>query len=108
MTTFIFLHGSFHAAWNWHRVLPLLEARGHRGVALDLPGHGRDRTPPARATLDACVACVTDAIDALDPRDEIVLVAHSRNGIVISQAAERRAERVRGLVYIAAYLVPDG
>jgi len=37
-----------------------------------------------------------------------VLVAHSRNGMVISQAAERRPERIRGLVYLAAYLVPDG
>jgi pimeloyl-ACP methyl ester carboxylesterase len=37
-----------------------------------------------------------------------VLVAHSRNGIVISQAAEACPDRVLGLVYLAAYLVPDG
>jgi pimeloyl-ACP methyl ester carboxylesterase len=45
-------------------------------------------------------------VAALD--EPAILVAHSRNGIVISQAAEARPDRVRGLVYLAAYLVPDG
>ncbi len=106
MTTFLFLHGSFHAAWNWHKVIPLLASRGHAAVALDLPGHGRDRVPAARVTLASCVARVLDAVASIE--GDVVLVAHSRNGIVISQAAEREPERVRGLVYLAAYLVPDG
>lgn len=106
MTTFIFLHGSFHAAWNWHRLIPLLTRAGHRALALDLPGHGRDRTPVPKVTLERCVCCVLSAMDAVD--GPVVLVAHSRNGIVISQAAEQRPERISGLVYLAAYLVPDG
>jgi pimeloyl-ACP methyl ester carboxylesterase len=103
MATFLLLHGSFHAAWNWHRVLPLLEAAGHRGVAIDLPAHGRDRTPARRVTLDACVKRVLDELD-----EPAVLVAHRRNGIVISEVAERAPDRVQGLVYLAAYLVPSG
>ena len=106
MATFLFLHGSFHAAWNWHKVLPLLERAGHRGVALDLPGHGQDRTAPGKVTLDCCVRAVLRAIDGAS--GPVVLVAHSRNGIVISQAAERAPEKVQGLVYLAAYLVPHG
>jgi pimeloyl-ACP methyl ester carboxylesterase len=104
--TFVFLHGSFHAAWNWHRVLPLLESAGHRGISLDLPGHGRDATPPRHVTLARCVDRVLAALNGLD--EPAVLVAHSRNGIVISEAAERRPEAVHGLVYLAAYLVPNG
>ncbi len=106
MATFVFLHGSFHAAWNWHRVIPHLEAQGHRCIALDLPGHGRDITPPSRVFLDSCVRSLLACVDA--QREPVVLVAHSRNGIVISQAAERRPGRILGLVYLAAYLVPDG
>jgi len=106
MAFFVLLHGSFHAAWNWHRVLPLLKNGGHRGIAIDLPGHGRDATPPRRVTLDACVDAVHGAIR--DSPDKVVLVAHSRNGIVISQAAERFPERIAALVYVAAYLIPDG
>jgi pimeloyl-ACP methyl ester carboxylesterase len=106
MATFVFLHGSFHAAWNWHKVLPLLERSGHQGFALDLPGHGRDRTPANKVTLDRCVEAVLQCVDA--QAGKVVLVAHSRNGIVISQAAQRRPDRIQGLVYLAAYLVPDG
>ncbi len=110
MATFIFLHGSFHAAWNWHKVIPLLEQAGHWGVALDLPGHGRDDTPPHQVTLDRCVDAVHQAIETagVTPSEKVVLVAHSRNGIVISQAAEHFPQRIAGLVYLAAYLIPNG
>jgi pimeloyl-ACP methyl ester carboxylesterase len=106
MTTFILLHGSFHAAWNWHRVAPILRDRGYRSVAIDLPAHGRDRRPPRRASLSANVARVLEVID--QTQGDVVLVAHSRMGIVISQAAEQRSSRISGLVYLAAYLVPNG
>lgn len=105
MTTFVFLHGSFHAAWNWHKLIPLLTSREHRCVAVDLPGHGRDATSPHRVTLTRCVEHVLEVVD--EAGDDVVLVAHSRNGIAISQAAEARPS-IRGLVYLAAYLVPDG
>lgn len=106
MATFILVHGSFHAAWNWHRLLPLLRQRGHQCLALDLPGHGRDPTPPHAVTLERCVDALGAAIGGLD--EKVVLVAHSRNGIVISQAAERFPDRIAALVYLAAYLVPNG
>lgn len=106
MATFIFLHGSFHAAWNWHKVIPLLSLAGHSSIALDLPGHGRDETPANRVFLSTYVEAVIDCVQA--QKDGVVLVAHSRNGIVISQVAERVPHKIRGLIYLAAYLVPDG
>ena len=33
--------------------MPLLEARGHRVLAPDLPGHGDDRSPAATVTLQS-------------------------------------------------------
>ena len=41
-------------------------------------------------------------------REPVVLVGHSRGGIVISEVAEHYPERVRKLVYIAAFLLRDG
>jgi pimeloyl-ACP methyl ester carboxylesterase len=38
----------------------------------------------------------------------VVLAGHSMGGIAISAAAERCPERVRVLVYLAAFLLPDG
>jgi pimeloyl-ACP methyl ester carboxylesterase len=38
----------------------------------------------------------------------VVLVGHSRGGIVISRVAELVPERVKRLVYVSAYLLPAG
>lgn len=106
MSTYVLVHGSWHGAWNWHKIVPRLEAAGHRAVAIDLPAHGRDRRPIGSVTLQDCVDATCDAIDAQP--EPVVLVGHSRSGIVISQAAEARPDRIRRLVYVAAFLVPNG
>jgi pimeloyl-ACP methyl ester carboxylesterase len=45
MSTFVLIHGAWLGGWCWYRVIPRLEQRGHTVVALDLPSHGRDKTP---------------------------------------------------------------
>ena len=44
---FVFIHGAWHAARSWDKVVPLLEAAGHYCVAIDLPGSGRNAAAPA-------------------------------------------------------------
>jgi pimeloyl-ACP methyl ester carboxylesterase len=87
-------------------VLPLLEQAGHNGIAMDLPAHGLDRTSRRQAGLQASVDALLKIVNAQSK--QVILVAHSRNGIVISQAAEQCPEKICGLVYLAAYLVPNG
>ena len=100
------IHGSWHNAWNWHKVVPLIEAAGHRVICIDLPGMGRDKTPVKEVTLQKSVAKITEVID--QQPDKLILVGHSKNGIMVSQAAEYRPDKMEALVYLAAYLVPDG
>ena len=45
MSTFVLIHGSWHGAWCWYKVMPRLERAGHRVLAFDLPSLGRDKTP---------------------------------------------------------------
>jgi pimeloyl-ACP methyl ester carboxylesterase len=106
MSTFILIHGSWHSAWNWHRLIPLLEKKGHRAIAIDLPGMGRDKTPIQYVTMELSVKKLLDTIDAQEGK--VILVGHSKNGVIISQAAEYRPEKIGKLVYLAAYLIPDG
>lgn len=106
MNTYVLIHGSWHGAWCWHKVIPLLEAAGHKAIALDLPGHGRDWTPPGQVTMQSYVDSVVKVLD--EQPDPVILVGHSRGGIVISQTAEARPERVKALVYLAAFLIPNG
>lgn len=104
--TFILIHGSWHSAWNWHSVTPLLENRGHAVFAIDLPGMGRDKTPVQNVTMELSVQKICSLIDSIG--DKVILVGHSKNGIMISQTAEHRPDKVEKLVYLAAYLVPNG
>ncbi len=106
MKTFILVHGSWHSAWNWHRVAPVLEKRGHKVLAIDLPGMGRDKTPIEEVTLQTGVDKICSLIDQIEGK--LILVGHSKNGIMISQVAEYRPEKIEKLIYLAAYLVPNG
>ncbi|MGE0741751.1 MAG: alpha/beta fold hydrolase [Hyphomonadaceae bacterium] len=106
MTTFAFVAGAWHGAWCWQLVTPLLEAAGHRAIAIELPGMGADTTPLAGVTLQSWARFVADRIEA--EAEPVVLVGHSRGGIVISQAAEFAPTRIERLVYLAAFLLPSG
>ena len=106
MATFVLVHGAWHGAWCWHRVTPLLERAGHRVIAPDLPGHGIDSTPLPDVTLQEQVQAVCRILD--DQPGPVVLVGHSSGGAVITQAAEHRPAAVARLVYLAAFLPPDG
>ena len=106
MKTFILIHGSWHSAWNWHKVVPLLEKVGHRALAIDLPGMGRDKTPIQEVTMKSTVEKICEIIDNITGK--VILVGHSKNGIMISQVAEYRPNKIEKLVYLAAYLIPNG
>jgi pimeloyl-ACP methyl ester carboxylesterase len=101
MSQFILVHGSWHGAWCWAEVLPLLNKAGHEVVAVDLPGHGQDKTPPGDITLHHYVDRVAEALEQLKPA---VLVGHSMGGIVISQLAEKMWQEVKQLIFLSAFM----
>jgi pimeloyl-ACP methyl ester carboxylesterase len=106
MSTFILVHGSWHGAWCWYKLVPRLEKLGHAVIAPDLPALGRDRTPVKRVSLAMWREHVCGIVDSVP--GEVVLVGHSRGGIVLNEVAEHRPDRIRSLVYLCAFLLRDG
>ena len=106
MSTFVLVPGAWHGAWCWYRIAPILVRAGHAVIAPDLPSLGRDRTPIADVSLAVWANHVCRQIDAA--AEPVVLVGHSRGGAVISEAAERRPDRIASLVYLTAFLLRDG
>jgi pimeloyl-ACP methyl ester carboxylesterase len=104
--TFVLVHDAFADAKAFGAARPPLEARGHRAVVADLPGHGADATALEEITLDAYVESVQALVEA-EPKS-VVLVGHSMAGMGVARVAERVQAKVRQVVFIAAYLPRSG
>ena len=84
MAQFVLIHGAWHGAWCWRRVLPLLREAGHEAHAITLTGVGE------RAHLLApgvgLKTHVQDAIGVVlgEELTDAVLVGHSYAGLVIT------------------------
>ena len=90
--TVVIVHGAFADGSDWAKVIPLLQAKGVKVVAVQNP----------LTSLADDVAAAKRAIDA-EP-GKVVLVGHSWGGAVITEAGDN--PKVANLVYVAA-LVPD-
>lgn len=105
MARFLFVHGSWHGAWCWRKVLPLIRNERHEAIAVDLPGRGRSPAIPSFVGMTRAV----DALAAhLDPRMKTTVVVHSRSGIAASMLAERAPELIARTIYLASFMLPAG
>lgn len=123
---FVLVHGAWHGAWSYERVIPHLAALGHAAVARDLPAHGinarfpdsffqrpldpaRFATEPSKVagtTLDDYIASIEQTISELTGlgHSKVVLVGHSMGGVPITAVAERIPEKIAHLVYLTAFM----
>lgn len=104
--TYVLVHSAWLGGWQWENVAKTLKENGHTVLTPDLPGHGSDKTSPADITMDDYVKTLTDILDSQNK--PVILVGHSFNGITVSRTAELRPNKVRTLVYIAAFFLPNG
>jgi pimeloyl-ACP methyl ester carboxylesterase len=105
--TYLLVHGAWHGAWCWNKVVPEMQAKGQNVISIDLPGHGKDTTNADNITLNDYVQKVVSVAKEL--KGEVILVGHSMGGVVISQAAEYLGTgKVSKLVYLDAFLPKNG
>lgn len=127
---FVLVHGAWHGAWTYTKVIAELAALGHAAVAIDLPGHGLDAqfpnswftrpldaaafgtevSPLAGVTLEQCADSVISAIDGLRAGgySRVIVVGHSLGGVTITSAAERAPEKFDKVVYLSAFMLAPG
>lgn len=96
VSTLVLIHGAWHGSWCWERLIPELEERGQRVIAVDLPIDDPD------ATFEDYADVVVSAWDD----DDAVVVGHSLSGHVLPWIAQRRP--VRHLVYLCALVAEPG
>lgn len=92
--TVVLVHGAFADGSTWSRVIPVLQAKGLKVVAVQNP----------LTSLAADVAA-THRVLAKES-GPVVLVGHSYGGVVITEAGQQA--NVKALVYVAAYAPSEG
>jgi pimeloyl-ACP methyl ester carboxylesterase len=101
MATYVLIHGAGSDAWYWHRLVPLLRARGHRVVVPELPV--ADDTAGLAEYADTVVAAVEEGPE---PEGGLVVVAQSMAGFTAPLVCGRLP--VRLLVLLAAMVPAPG
>src|SRR5882757_5723234 len=97
MATYVLIHGAGSDSWYWHRVVPLLRARGHEVVVPDLPCEDEE----------AGLAEYTDVVvDAIGDRTDLVLVAQSMAGFTAPLVCARVP--VDMMLFVAAMVPSPG
>jgi len=97
MAIFGLVHGGGLGPWCWERLIPELEARGHRAATADLPLDDQS------AGADRLAEIVCDAFDGIN---DLILVGHSMSGLIIPVVASCRP--VTRLVYLHTVLPQPG
>jgi pimeloyl-ACP methyl ester carboxylesterase len=127
---FVLIHGAWHSHETWNELVPELEACGHAVVAIDLPGaganasvpdsfhqrpldpaaFGSEPSPNAGVTQDERTDATIDAVRqaAKTGNGDVVLVGHSLGGLTISPVAEAIPDELKAVVYLTAFLLPNG
>jgi pimeloyl-ACP methyl ester carboxylesterase len=93
-TTVVLVHGAFADGSSWEKVIPLLQAKGLKVVAVQNP----------LTSLADDVAAAKRVIDA--QTGKVVLVGHSWGGMVITEAGT--SDKIKALVYVAAFAPSEG
>lgn len=88
-TTIVLVHGAFADGSCWARVIPYLQAKGYKVVAVQNP----------LTSLANDVLATQNVIDVQS--GPVILVGHSWGGAVITQAGS--SDKVKALVYVAAF-----
>jgi pimeloyl-ACP methyl ester carboxylesterase len=106
--TFVLVHGAWHGAWCWRRVIASLRSAGHVVFAPTLTGFGeRVHLTRADLTIEDFATDIVNVI-AAEELNDVILVGHSFGGNPVSAVADRVPERLKRLVYVDTLVLKDG
>ncbi|GIH64892.1 alpha/beta fold hydrolase [Microbispora siamensis] len=124
--TLVFVHGTHSSSYLASGLITELTLRGHRAVAVDLPGHGDDAfyprayqapqdlealatesSPLAKLTIDDYAERVVDVVRRARRHGPVILAGASQGGVVVSRVGNAIPDLLDRVIYTAAYCCVD-
>ncbi|HET6294858.1 MAG TPA: alpha/beta hydrolase [Kribbella sp.] len=124
--TLVFVHGTNSSSFSWSGLINELNLRGHRSVAVDLPGHGdegffprayqapqdlealaTEASPLAKVTIDDYVERVIGVARRARRHGPVILVGASQGGVTVSRVGNAVPDLLERVVYVSAYCCVD-
>ena len=116
--TIVLVHGAWHHAYHWQRVVDHLNDMGRKTLCIDLPGHGINvvrgdpETLSRRSDMASAVAGVTIEEAATAILDAVrceagirpILVGHSIGGVIVGRVAEMAPDLLGHLIYVSGHV----
>jgi pimeloyl-ACP methyl ester carboxylesterase len=99
---YLLIHGSWHGAWCWQKLTPLLINSGHRVNCLELPGCGEDANNAPNIVFEDYYQAVYQTIK--NSSEPLIVVAHSSAGLFTARVCEELHEHIQNVFYIAGWL----
>jgi pimeloyl-ACP methyl ester carboxylesterase len=107
MANFVLVHGAWHWGGCYQKLATELLLRGHNVAMPDLATHGFDPTPVGTvADMAQYTAPARKLIEASS--EKVILVGHSMGGATCTYLGEQVPEKIKTLVYLTAFMVPNG
>lgn len=106
--TFVFVHGAWGGGWQWKKVDLLLSADGYKVYRPTLTGLG-ERVHLASPDI-SLTTHISDIANFLvwENLHDVVLVAHSYGGMVVTGVMDRVPDRIRQVIFVDAVVPNDG
>lgn len=101
MAAFLLIPGAWHGSWCWAYLTPLLEKAGHSVITPELAP-----IPPGANPLPLWTRQITELIQ--NAPAPLILLGHSRGGMVMSEVAAHCPGQIRALIYLSGLLLPEG
>ncbi|HET6447093.1 MAG TPA: alpha/beta fold hydrolase, partial [candidate division Zixibacteria bacterium] len=108
MATYVLVHGGWDGGWAWRGIARRLQAAGHEVFTPTLTGSG-ERAHLASPDVDLSTQ-IMDVVNVLryEKLEEVILVANSYGGMVITGVAEKLPSRIKQMIYLDAFVPVDG
>lgn len=105
---FVLVHGASHGGWCWGPVAERLRDRGYRVYTPTLTGLGeRAHLVSPDITLSVHIEDIANVI-RYEELDDVILVAHSYGGTVVTGVCDGMREKIARVVFIDANAPADG